>query len=109
MSAGRQAITATPEESALVVAARSGDNRALADLLGKYLPLVYNIVRRALSDPADVDDVVQEIMLLVVRDLPGLREPNSFRAWLVAITHHQISTYRHRRRAGRPAAAIEEA
>lgn len=109
MSAGRPAVTAAPEESALVAAARSGDDRALADLVASYLPLVYNIVRRALSEPADVDDVVQEIMLLVVRDLPALREPNSFRAWLVAITYHQISTYRHGRRKAKTAVAIDEA
>lgn len=109
MSAGHPAVTAPSEETALVVAARSGDDRALGDLVASYLPLVYNIVRRAVHEPADVDDVVQEIMLLVVRDLHALREPNSFRAWLVAITYHQISSYRHGRRKARSASAINEA
>ncbi|WP_244871620.1 sigma-70 family RNA polymerase sigma factor [Catellatospora sp. TT07R-123] len=86
------------DHSELVIAARDGDRRAQGDLISAYLPLVYNIVGRALGGHADVDDVVQETMLRVARDLPKLREPDSFRSWLVAITVHQISSYRHRRR-----------
>jgi hypothetical protein len=40
-----------------------------------YLPLVYNIVGRALSGHAGVDDVVQETMLRAVRGLGDLRDP----------------------------------
>lgn len=97
------------EPSGLVIAAREGDERALGELLAAHLPLVYNIVRRALSGHADVDDVVQEVMLRVVRDLPALREPGSFRAWLLAITFHQISSYRHNRRRVEPPTALDEA
>ncbi|WP_254550970.1 sigma-70 family RNA polymerase sigma factor [Catellatospora tritici] len=86
------------DHSELVVAARNGDRRARGDLISAYLPLVYNIVGRALDGHADVDDVVQETLLRVVRDLPALREPDSFRSWLVAITVRQISSHRHRRR-----------
>ena len=79
----------------LVTAAQAGDKTALATLVSRHLPLVYNIVGRAMDNRADVDDVVQETMLRVVRDLPDLRSPSSFRSWLVAITLHQTS-YRNR-------------
>ena len=59
-------------------------------MLGEYLPLVYNVVGRALRGHADVDDVVQETMLRVVRRLPELRDPESFRSWVMAITIRQI-------------------
>ena len=55
----------------LVVAARQGDQRALDDVVAASLPLVYNIVGRALNGHADVDDVVQETLLRVVRHLPA--------------------------------------
>ncbi|MEV4622238.1 sigma factor [Asanoa sp. NPDC049573] len=71
-------------EQALVVAARDGDPRAVDRLVAEYLPLVYNVVGRALDGHADVDDVVQETMLRCVTGLRGLRDPASFRAWLVA-------------------------
>ena len=87
------------DHTGLVVAAQAGDDRAREELIAAYLPLLYNIVGRALSGHADVDDVVQETLLRVVRDLPGLRAPESFRSWLVSITLRQISTHWQRQRA----------
>ncbi len=86
------------EHAELVVAAQAGDDRAREKLIAAYLPLLYNIVGRALSGHADVDDVVQETLLRVVRDLPALRAPESFRSWLVSITLRQINTHWHRQR-----------
>jgi RNA polymerase sigma factor (sigma-70 family) len=88
------------EQSRLVVAAQAGDQRAIQDLALRHLPLVYGIVRRALSDSSDVDDVVQDIMLRALRELPELRNPASFRAWLSAISVRQVSTHLHRRQVG---------
>jgi RNA polymerase sigma factor (sigma-70 family) len=87
------------DDVSLVVAARSGNTRARDELIAGYLPLVYNVVGRALAGHADVDDVVQETLLLAVRDLPDLRAPESFRSWLVAIAMRQVIAYRQRDRA----------
>lgn len=87
------------DHARLVVAAQAGDDRAREELIAAYLPLLYNIVGRALSGHADVDDVVQETLLRVVRDLPALRAPESFRSWLVSITLRQINTHWHRQHA----------
>jgi RNA polymerase sigma factor (sigma-70 family) len=93
----------------LVIAARVGDRAALDELTRRYLPLVYNLVSRALSGGADVDDVVQDVMLRVLRQLPGLREPHSFRAWLAAIAVRQVSTHLHQQEtAARRAAGLSE-
>ncbi|MFE9258844.1 sigma-70 family RNA polymerase sigma factor [Streptomyces sp. NPDC006879] len=74
----------------LVSAARAGDHRARELLVADYLPLLYNIVGRALDGHADVDDVVQDTMLRALDGLAGLREPSRFRSWLVAIAMNQI-------------------
>lgn len=74
----------------VVAAARSGDRRALDRLVAECLPLVYNIVGRALDGHADVDDVVQETLLRMVRGLSELRDPAAFRSWLVAIAIRQV-------------------
>ncbi|MFE1555734.1 sigma-70 family RNA polymerase sigma factor [Streptomyces sp. NPDC058734] len=87
------------DHTGLVVAAQAGDDRAREELIAAYLPLLYNIVRRALNGQADVDDVVQETLLRVVRDLPALRAPESFRSWLVSIALRQITTHWQRQRA----------
>ncbi|MEU6537064.1 sigma-70 family RNA polymerase sigma factor [Streptomyces sp. NPDC047000] len=74
----------------LVSAACSGDPRAVEGLVAQSLPLVYNIVGRALGGGQDVDDVVQETLLRVVRGLDRLENPSSYRSWMVAITVRQI-------------------
>ncbi|MDG5803764.1 sigma-70 family RNA polymerase sigma factor [Streptomyces ossamyceticus] len=87
------------DETSLVVAAQAGDPRALDDLAATHLPLVYAIVRRALGELADVDDVVQETMLRALPELRTLRTPECFRPWLATIATRQISTHLHRRHA----------
>jgi RNA polymerase sigma factor (sigma-70 family) len=82
-----------------VIAAQQGDEQAMADLLAEYLPLIYNIVGRALNGHADADDVVQETMLRAVRCLTDLRDPAAFRSWLVAVTVRQLHDHRQERRA----------
>ncbi|MFI8302741.1 sigma-70 family RNA polymerase sigma factor [Streptomyces sp. NPDC085927] len=73
-----------------VEAARRGDMRAQDELVAAHLPLVYNIVGRALNGHPDVEDVVQETMLRALGSLNSLMDPGSFRSWLVAITMNQI-------------------
>lgn len=85
----------------IIAAAQAGDRRALDELVAGWLPLVYNIVGRALNGHADVDDVVQETMLRAVDNLGSLRDPDSFRSWLVAIAMRQIRE-RARRRTSEP-------
>ena len=85
-----------------VEAAQRGDTRAQDELVAAYLPLVYNIVGRALNGHPDVDDVVQESMLRALAALGSLRDPDGFRPWLVAITMNQL---RHHWRAHRTAPA----
>ncbi|MGW0601236.1 sigma-70 family RNA polymerase sigma factor [Streptomyces sp. NPDC002776] len=96
-------------ECAVVEAARRGDLRAQDELVGAYLPLVYNIVGRALNGHADVDDVVQETMLRALRALGSLHHPASFRSWLVAITMNQIRTYQYRQQTALAGSELEDA
>jgi RNA polymerase sigma factor (sigma-70 family) len=97
-------------DTVVVAAAQAGNPRALDDLVTIHLPLVYTIVRRALDDSPDVDDVVQDIMVRALRQLSSLRSPENFRPWLTSIALRQISTHlrRTRRAAGR-AADLDEA
>ncbi len=95
--------------AALVEAARAGDRDALGELLRLHLPLVYNLVRRALNGGPDVDDVVQDVMLRAVRQLPELRSAESFRPWLAAIAVRQVGIHLDRNEAAaRRFAGLEE-
>ncbi|MDC0773071.1 RNA polymerase sigma factor [Streptomyces sp. HD] len=86
-------VASGERDAALVEAARQGALWAQDELVAAYLPLVYNIVGRALNGDADVDDVVQETMLRALGGLGSLRDPEQFRSWLVAITMNRIRSH----------------
>ncbi|MER7959482.1 CAP domain-containing protein [Streptomyces sp. NPDC096030] len=69
----------------LVRAAQYGDAWARDHLVATHLPLVYNIVGRALNGHQDVDALAHETMLRALDGLAGLRDLDAFRPWLVAI------------------------
>ncbi|MFE2234353.1 sigma-70 family RNA polymerase sigma factor [Streptomyces sp. NPDC059442] len=100
---------ATQHGTELVRAAQGGDLWAQHQLIAAYLPLVYNIVGRALNGHHDVDDVVQETMLRALDGLPALRAPDSFRSWLVAITMNGIRGHWHKQQSRLPIGALDEA
>lgn len=90
-------------------AARDGDPEALDEVVSRSLRLLYNIVGRALNGHPDVDDVVQETVLAVLRSIGTLRDPESFRSWLVAVAVRQIRDQRRSvRRSMDRFAALEE-
>ncbi|HEY0001963.1 MAG TPA: sigma-70 family RNA polymerase sigma factor [Actinoplanes sp.] len=82
-----------PDVGNLVRNAQAGDEGARDELLSSHLPLIYNIIGRALDGHPDVDDLVQETMLRALRGLPTLREPDRFRSWLVSIAYRQIQLH----------------
>jgi len=81
------------DTTALVRHAQAGDEQALTELIAAHLPLVYNVVGRALNGHADVDDLVQDTMIGVVRGLPALRQPERFRSWMVTIAYRQLQQH----------------
>ncbi|WP_432141211.1 sigma-70 family RNA polymerase sigma factor [Streptomyces sp. bgisy084] len=99
----------TPErEAAVVAAAQAGDPQARDELVAGYLPLVYNVVGRALHGHADVDDVVQETMLRVLDGMAGLRKPHRFRSWLVSVTMNEIRRHWRSRQAAAADTGVDE-
>ncbi|MFF1518647.1 RNA polymerase sigma factor [Streptomyces sp. NPDC058305] len=86
-----------------VKAARDGDTWAVERLTAGVLPLVYNVVGRAAEADLDVDDIVQDTMVAMIRALPDLRDTGKFRSWLVAIAVRQLTDARRRARSTRMA------
>ncbi|MFE1769680.1 sigma-70 family RNA polymerase sigma factor [Streptomyces sp. NPDC059008] len=97
------------EHDSVVEAARRGDQRAQDELVAGYLPLVYNVVGRALNGHADVDDVVQETMIRALGGLGSLQDPGRFRSWLVAITMNQIRNHWQKHRAAPADSGLQDA
>ncbi len=66
----------------LVEAARRGDREAYADLIRPRSDRLYGLAQRILRDVDRTEDAVQEALVIAWRDLPGLRDPDRFDAWL---------------------------
>ena len=66
----------------LVEAARGGDREAFADLVRARGDRLYALAQRILRDVDRTGDAVQEALVIAWRDLPGLRDPDRFDAWL---------------------------
>jgi RNA polymerase sigma-70 factor, ECF subfamily len=70
------------DQRALVEQARGGDHDAFTLLLDVRLARLDAAARLILRDPELARDAVQEASIRAWRDLPGLRDPDRFDAWL---------------------------
>jgi len=66
----------------LVVRAREGDRDAFAQLVAARIARFDGIARLITRDPERAKDAVQETFARAWRDLPALRDPDRFDAWL---------------------------
>lgn len=71
--------------------------RRLDDL---YRPMIRRWLQRDPSLGNDLDDLVQEVMSVLVRELPAFRRrrAGSFRRWLREVTVHRLQNYYRQRR-----------
>src|SRR6476646_11233177 len=66
----------------LVERARKGDHDAFAELAGAAISRLDSAAWLILRDPDQAQDAVQNALLRAWRDLPTLRDPDRFDAWL---------------------------
>ena len=83
----------------LVERARQGDHDAFAALAGPAVTRLDAAARLILRDPELARDAVQEGFIRAWRNLPALRDPDKFDAWLrQLVVHACIDITRRRRR-----------
>jgi RNA polymerase sigma-70 factor (ECF subfamily) len=91
---------------------RTGTDQAAWERLDRlYRPLICRWVLRDPNLRDDADDVAQEVMAVLVREMPGFqrRRVGSFRRWLREVTYHQVQAFRRKRRHGPRAAGATPA
>lgn len=91
----------------LVQRAMQGDREAFGSLAAASLDRIAGTAGLILRDSDAADDAVQEALVRAWRDLPGLRDPDRFEAWLYRIAvracHDQL-----RRRRREPASQEDQ-
>jgi RNA polymerase sigma-70 factor, ECF subfamily len=79
-----------PDAGALITAVARGDEKAFGKLYDLVAPRVYGLVRRVLRDPAQAEEVAQEVLVEVWRSAalfdPGRGSPT---AWVFTIAHRR--------------------
>src|SRR6187551_1696558 len=66
----------------LVVSAQRGDRVAFMDLVRARVDRLYGIAQRIIHDVDRTQEAVQDALVIAWRDLPSLRDPDRFDAWL---------------------------
>jgi RNA polymerase sigma-70 factor (ECF subfamily) len=72
------------------------DNESWQCLVGLYTPLLRGWLGRHGLQASDVDDLLQEVLAVVVRELPQFQHnqrPGAFRRWLRTILVHRLRDF----------------
>lgn len=77
---------------------RRGDPGAFDAFFDRYAPRLVGYLARMVGDEAAAEDLFQETMIRVYRNIGGYREKGAFRSWVYRIaTNAALSEIRHRR------------
>jgi DNA-directed RNA polymerase specialized sigma24 family protein len=86
------------DDQRLVARVRSGDSKALHDLVQRHQAWIYNIAVRMLAHPQDAEDATQEILIKALTRLFSFEGRSRFRTWLYGIAvNHVLNMKRSRR------------
>ncbi len=86
-------------DSELVSQARRGDAAAFHQLVDRHGAALYGLACRLVGNPADAEDVMQEMLAGAFRGLGAFRQQSSVKTWLTRILVRQAA--RHQRDAAR--------
>jgi RNA polymerase sigma-70 factor, ECF subfamily len=71
---------------ALVLKAKSGDRAAYGELVSRFEPVVYAVAVARLRNPAEAQELTQEVFIHAMSKLDQLRDEHCFPGWLRQIT-----------------------
>lgn len=81
------------EEQQLLTRLRAGDSRATITWYHQYRPRLTKLVLSRVGHPADAEEIVQEIFINCLTNLPQFVGRSSLWTWMVSIAQHEISDY----------------
>ena len=82
-------------------------DETISRIVETYSPMLLRLAYTRLDDPADAEDIVQEVFLKLLTARPLFRDSEHEKAWLIRTTLHRASDLR--RSAARRNVPLEEA
>jgi len=95
---GRRGELSWPD-GRLVRACLRGSEDAWGALLEKYKNLIFSIPIRQGIPRDDAGDIFQRVCLLLLAELPSIREPAALPMWLIRVTSHECLRWRRQEQA----------
>jgi RNA polymerase sigma-70 factor, ECF subfamily len=86
-------LAARAGDMALVDRCRRGDLAAFEELYRAHSGRIYGLALRMLGNPADAEDLLQEIFLAAHRKLESFRGESALGTWLYRLATNQILDY----------------
>ena len=81
------------EDQHLIKHAMGGSKVALEHLLRRHYQFIYNVALRFVLNPADAEDLTQEVIIKVITNLGKFKFDSAFRTWLYRIVfNHFLNT-----------------
>ena len=75
-----------PKNDTLLTRLQSGDERALADLADAYSSKIYQLAFRYLRSKEDAEEVTQDVLYKVYRNVGAFRGDSALSSWMYRIT-----------------------
>ncbi|MEM6906408.1 MAG: RNA polymerase sigma factor [Pseudomonadota bacterium] len=92
-------------DRALALAAAGGDLQAFERLVTQHYALIFRVGCRVLGDPAEAEDLAQDVAVGLARKIRGFRGEAAFTTWLYRLVVN--AALDRRRKAGRQARLVE--
>ncbi|UFH52888.1 RNA polymerase sigma factor [Spirosoma sp. KNUC1025] len=81
------------DEQALIQQILQGNVRAYQTLVERYQRLVLHMIRRIVQQPADVEDVCQDVFMKVYQHLPDYQFESKLSTWIATIAYRTGINY----------------
>ena len=75
-----------PKEQTLLTQLQAGDERALAELAGAYGSKIFQLAFRYLKNKEDAEEIVQDVLYKVYRNVGTFRGEAALSSWIYRIT-----------------------
>jgi len=75
-----------------------GDNNAFGEIVKRYKDYVYNLAYRMTDNPADAEDLTQEIFISLMEKIGSFKGNSKFSTWLYRLTTNQCLDWLRKRK-----------
>ncbi len=87
-------------DKVLMARIAEGDEVALRELIEKHQGIVYGTIAKMLDDPAEANDLAQQVFIRIYKAAPAYQPKARFRTWMFTIVQNLVfNEHRRRRRA----------